>query len=1749
MRYIIEKICKIIAGKKPAANEESIILINGFEQLRYYANLADALENQYKDNYAINIKLAKRKWKKLLSEANSQDIQLMQQHGWVADKESVTFYRNQHNVDILVLLGTEDEEDTGGLANCFQITPDSLLLDLNGRYHDIFKNCFTYSLDENDQSCIDITCRSLFEYAPADICRLSDLADKWEYSFNTLNEFCEEFGGNLQEWGLPNRWDVPLKPGDFEGKRNIFRDEREFISGKFFQRLSQKKYSGLQKKIMEYSQDGYYAVNGTDWVKYGFADYDDFSNVLLEFARGENFAENKKRLLKMDYSVINDILKLKISDPKIGKITETSITGEPLHVMFIAALNALREAKKEGKEEISEICFHFNAASIVTGYTDTDDAEKKSLLAETWRNICIHTNGIFEFIEKNEWKIFKKPIKIICDTEDFFDPRKAAENIENVVNVAAGTNTLSRILFEVSILDENGNILRCGKVNNEKLMDYHYAWKFSSDAAWLYNFKDIAADDLFNVTETNRIPIGVMKHVQNTTVIRSEEEFFDIYEEESVDLSYDLLKLITERLKNTDYEIKQFTVLFSDLGEAFCQFVHEISENGFYRCLCSNRIAVFRDKYIEIADKILQYKFDENQEWIKDAYLQAFTILDSARYIEEEADPECVIIPPWHPAAIQKIADQKRFIIDGLCQKIAEADEKNVKINTVNILEHFTRMSEIQASIDVFPTGGNDYMGIMGTFGNFCVYGNEKNASSIRTRVKDVLRKEAIYDEEFKTSELVQMNDDAKMIYDVLKDYNKAMPSVRYSLNVVFLNPPELQPIISAISYYTKGIRLESETVAINMELSILVRPENKGGKNYLAYWMDQYFSEDKNTNIRIYMNEWSNYSELFKLMPDNCDIVFHMDLLHAESFHFIPSPGKVINKITDCRFPIVYKPTPLSKTSTKRRIELSQPQFSVSFKYSQVVRYKKNSEIVPMDKEYLAVRETIVDDETKQIIDMLHTKAYWVVCIDKVMDGALLRGKKKEASYNIIGFSTGKGMYGQYNLTVTARKSILETVEKKMKDRLKRLFGWQEEDINKAAQIVMDEARGLDGISMLSAVNQRSTNIHEFMAYVLTSLREKKIMPDSALKVIIHLDSYKHWFDNSENDDNSERPDFLLLSVVSAEDKLKLSAEILECKTAKYSNSGQHIEKAVKQVTHGLKQLKRLFDPESSSIERRYWFAQLYRALVFAQITFSDSSEEFSKLSGKLREILDGRFEIDWNGRILGYWIDMPGDQEVTFDEDGVTVYNIPQQCIQELLLDTEETSYVKIDEDILRTVDCEIEADMEEEVREKINLELKAIISNKTTIEPDNRIDLEKKINIEQVKDESDTPKPVALHSEILEKTDEEIKAAEIPKGTEKEPETQAVEPEKPLDKVRVLIGKDRSKNDVYWEFGHSGLANRHLLITGTSGQGKTYCIQTMMYELSKTNISMVVYDYTEGFRKDQLEKKFIDKLADRIDEQVIYFTGVPINPFKRYEIEISGTKATEKVSDVAQRVASILTHVYSFGEQQFAAIYEACCNGLIKYNDQMNMGHLKEELDKSTNKAAKTVGSKMLPFFGSVEFSQSRCDWEDILYNPYGKLTIFQLTNFSRDIQVIITEFMLWDMWHFTKKAGNKNKPFAVVLDEAQNLSHADNSPSGMILTEGRKFGWSAWYATQSLKVLNDDEVTRLLQSAFKMYFKPTDTEVFPLAKQLNPNDANEWKAPLSNLKKGECIVVGDRIQRDGSFRPSRPTLTQITSFEER
>lgn len=367
-----------------------------------------------------------------------------------------------------------------------------------------------------------------------------------------------------------------------------------------------------------------------------------------------------------------------------------------------------------------------------------------------------------------------------------------------------------------------------------------------------------------------------------------------------------------------------------------------------------------------------------------------------------------------------------------------------------------------------------------------------------------------------------------------------------------------------------------------------------------------------------------------------------------------------------------------------------------------------------------------------------------------------------------------------------------------------------------------------------------------------------------------------------------------------------------------------------------------------------------------------------------------------------------------------------------------------------------------------------------------------------------------------------------------------------------IRVMIGTDKYNHQVFWEFGNKALANRHLLITGTSGQGKTYSIQTMLYELSKHNVSSVIFDYTEGFMLQQLEQPFKDSLGDKIDQHIVYSTGVPINPFQRQQVELAGQMILEKESDVAARLADIFAHVYDLGDQQYSAIFDAVYNGLKKYGDRMSMKLFRDELEEivDQNKTAKSVISKMSPFFHTVEFSTNpNFNWGDILYADEARVNIVQLTMFTQEMKVIITEMMLWDAWYYTKKFGTKDKPFVVVLDEAQNLSHAMKSPSAAILTEGRKFGWSAWFATQSLGVLKSDEIVRLLQASFKLYFKPTDNEIIKTAKQLDVTGEVNWLPEVQKLKKGQCIAVGDKMKPNGTVGPAAPVVASITAFEER
>jgi DNA phosphorothioation-dependent restriction protein DptH len=370
-----------------------------------------------------------------------------------------------------------------------------------------------------------------------------------------------------------------------------------------------------------------------------------------------------------------------------------------------------------------------------------------------------------------------------------------------------------------------------------------------------------------------------------------------------------------------------------------------------------------------------------------------------------------------------------------------------------------------------------------------------------------------------------------------------------------------------------------------------------------------------------------------------------------------------------------------------------------------------------------------------------------------------------------------------------------------------------------------------------------------------------------------------------------------------------------------------------------------------------------------------------------------------------------------------------------------------------------------------------------------------------------------------------------------------------------IRVLLGEAQgSTKKIYWEYGNKGLANRHMLITGKSGNGKTYFIQCALKELVDSGIPAVIIDYTDGFKSSQLEPEFKEYLGDRFKQILVASENFPLNPFKKGRKELDENLfIDENAVDVAERFKSVIGAVYKdLGIQQLNSIYQAIMRGLSKYGGKLNLSAFRSELEEDNSSYAQTASSQLATLLDKNPFEESKeFEWAD-LEKDGGKVVIIQLTSYSKEIQRIITEMILWDLWNYKSQHGSKDKPFAVILDEAQNLNFGDNSPSTKILTEGRKFGWSAWFATQFLKGQMDKAtISRLQNSAQKIYFAQTEEEATVVANGFadNSEDKKSWRNKLINLEKGSCIVYSPIEGGEGKLLPAKPIKINITSLNDR
>lgn len=369
--------------------------------------------------------------------------------------------------------------------------------------------------------------------------------------------------------------------------------------------------------------------------------------------------------------------------------------------------------------------------------------------------------------------------------------------------------------------------------------------------------------------------------------------------------------------------------------------------------------------------------------------------------------------------------------------------------------------------------------------------------------------------------------------------------------------------------------------------------------------------------------------------------------------------------------------------------------------------------------------------------------------------------------------------------------------------------------------------------------------------------------------------------------------------------------------------------------------------------------------------------------------------------------------------------------------------------------------------------------------------------------------------------------------------------------LNDKRLLIGEHlNSNNSIYWEYGHPKLSNRHMVITGKSGQGKTYFIQTMLAELSRSNINSLILDYTDGFMDNQLEENFVEKFKSKIKQEIIYSTKLPINPFKLQEIEINGIPFPETVQDMTDRIVQIIDFVFELGIQQRSLLSEAIIEGYNVNGESYTFSHLKNDLTYSEDASRRNLYGRISGLLNRDPFSyKNDFNWDHV-FGSDGSINVFQFAGFQNNIQVVMLEFLLWDIFQYAKN-GNENKPLPIVLDEIQNLNFNSSSPVVKILREGRKYGLSGLFATQSLTSIKGNDSESIFNAAEQVHFLPPDNQIVPISKMISSNKSErvEIEDQLKRLHKGEAIVYGPILSNDGNLTMPLKHLTKVTSFESR
>jgi DNA helicase HerA-like ATPase len=343
---------------------------------------------------------------------------------------------------------------------------------------------------------------------------------------------------------------------------------------------------------------------------------------------------------------------------------------------------------------------------------------------------------------------------------------------------------------------------------------------------------------------------------------------------------------------------------------------------------------------------------------------------------------------------------------------------------------------------------------------------------------------------------------------------------------------------------------------------------------------------------------------------------------------------------------------------------------------------------------------------------------------------------------------------------------------------------------------------------------------------------------------------------------------------------------------------------------------------------------------------------------------------------------------------------------------------------------------------------------------------------------------------------------------------------------------------------------MVNRHGLVAGATGTGKTKTLQLMAEQLSAAGVAVFAADIKGDLSGISQPGESSDKLLDRTKTigQEWTATGFPTEFYAlggqgtgipiRATITSFGPVLLSKVLGLNEVQESSLGLIFHYADSQGLTLLDL--KDLRSVITHLTSDEGKGDLKDLGGLSAATAGVILRSLIGFADqgaeafFGEPEFDTADLMQQRDGKgvVSLLELPNLQ-DRPALFSTFLMWllaDLFHDLPEVGDVDKPKLVFFFDEAHLLFADASKAflssiAQTVRLIRSKGVGVFFVTQTPKDVPDDVLAQLgsrVQHQLRAH-TPNDAKALKATVSTFPNSSYDLGEVLTQLGIGEAIVT--------------------------